>query len=341
MTHTPIGVGVIGLGFMGRVHVAAYQSAAQAGHACELIAVCDPDPQRLTGRAASGGNIGGPGPEQVFDPAKVSAHADPSGIWNDPRVQLVSICTYTESHVELALRALAAGKHVLVEKPVSLRVGEVERLAAAARAARTLCMPAMCMRFWPAWTWLHARLRDGSLGKVRSATFQRMGSGPTWSAAFYRDAARSGGAFYDLHIHDTDFVYWCFGKPRAVTTIGSDQHLTTLYHYGDGAPPVTAEGAWDLAPAAGFRMRYLVNFERATAEFDLTGPVPLRLHRESGTEAVEVGPLAGYDGEIRHLVAKIAAGRRDIDATMDDAVAVAKLLEAEQRSMRTGRTVEV
>ncbi|MCC6676143.1 MAG: Gfo/Idh/MocA family oxidoreductase [Phycisphaerales bacterium] len=339
--HPPVGIGVIGLGFMGRVHINAYRAASEAGHACRLLAVCDPDPQRRTGRAASGGNIGAQGPEQIFDPAAVDAHADPDDLLRDPRIRLVSICTYTESHVDLALRALAAGKHVLVEKPVSLRVPEVKRLAAAARAADTLCMPAMCMRFWPAWDWLNQRIGDGSLGRLRSATFQRMGSGPSWSAEFYRDAARSGGAFFDLHIHDADFIYWCFGKPRAVTTTGTHQHLTTLYHYGDAPSHIIAEGAWDLAPSSGFRMRYLVNFERATAEFDLTHPTPVRLHRESGTEAVDVGPLTGYDGEIRHLVSVIGAGSRDIRATMDDAVAVAEMLDAEQRSMQMGRTVEL
>jgi len=336
----PVGVGVIGLGFMGRVHINAYASAAAAGLPCRVLAVCDPDPARRTGLSAAGGNLGPRGPERIFDPAVVAAHADPGELLRDPRIALVSICTYTESHVELALRALEAGRHVLIEKPVSLEVPPVRRLADAARGARTLCMPAMCMRFWPGWDWLHDRIHDGSLGAVRSATFQRMGSGPSWSAEFYRDAARSGGAFHDLHIHDADFIYWCFGRPRAVTTTGTDQHLTTLYHYGQSPPHIAAEGAWDLAPTAGFRMRYLVNFERATAEFDLTHPTPARLHRESGTDVIDTGPLTGYDMEIRHLVSVIAAGSRDIRATLDDALAVAQMMEAEARSLRAGGTVE-
>lgn len=334
-----VGVGVIGLGFMGRVHVGAYAAAARDGHACRLVAVCDPDPQRRAGRAAGGGNIGGPGPEQLFDPAIVAAYADPAELLRDPRIALVSICTYTESHVDLALRALEAGKHVLVEKPISLHAAEVRRLADAARAAHTLCMPAMCMRFWPAWEWLHARVHDGTLGAVRSATFQRMGSGPTWSAEFYRDPARSGGAFFDLHIHDADFIHWCFGLPQAVSTIGTHQHQTTLYHGLAGPRHLVAEGAWDLAPSSGFRMRYLVNFERATAEFDLTHVTPLRLHREGGTEVIDVGALTGYDGEVRHIVSLITVGSRQLRVTMDDAVRVAEMMEAELRSMQSGATV--
>lgn len=355
----PLGVGVIGLGFMGRTHVIAYQAAAAAGLPCELIAVCDPDADRRAGLAAAGGNLGPQGPQRLFDPARVNGYADPAEILRDPRVGLVSICTYTETHVDLALRALAAGKHVLVEKPVALHSAEVRRLAEAARSASTLCMPAMCMRFWPGWDWLRARIQDQKYGRVRSATFQRLGSGPTWAHDFYRDPARSGGAFIDLHIHDADFIYWCFGKPRAVSTVGTHQHLTTLYHFGE--PPSTspttgqasampeirfpshiaAEGAWDLAPGAGFRMRFLVNFERASAEFHLTRPEPLVVHDGQRSEAVKLEPITGYEGEIRHLVTTIASGSRDIHATMDEALAVSEMLEAEERSMMTSRAVEL
>jgi predicted dehydrogenase len=117
----------------------------------------------------------------------------------------VSICTPTDSHIELAMTALAAGRHVLVEKPVALRSAEVARLAQAAAPAGRVCMPAMCMRFWPGWEWLKERIEAGEFGRVRSATFQRVGAPPDWSA-FYGDYARSGGPLHDLHIHDADFI---------------------------------------------------------------------------------------------------------------------------------------
>lgn len=346
-----IGVGVIGLGFMGRTHVAAYQAAARDGFPCRVVAVCDPDPARRAGLApAEAGNIStGAAGERLFDPAQVRGHETAQGLLADPAVHLVSVCTYTDSHVDLALAALAAGKHVLVEKPVALRSAEVQSLALAARSAAAerglCCMPAMCMRFWPGWSWLRERVRDGSLGAVRSATFQRLGSGPAWSAAFYRDPARSGGALFDLHVHDADFVHWCFGPPREVFAVGDAQHVTASYVYGAGGPRhVTAEGAWDLAPGAGFRMRFVVNFERGTAEFDLSRTPALVLHTDAGTSAVEAGEpgvRTGYDGQVRRLVETIAAGRTDTPATIDQAVAVTRLLEAERESQASRLPVSV
>lgn len=358
-THTgeSIGIGVIGLGFMGQTHVRSYQSAAADGFGCRLVAVCDPDADRRAGKTASAGNIGadlGAG-KLLFDPRLVHGYATPDELLADPAVQVVSICTYTETHVDLALAALAAGKHVLVEKPISLRSEEVRRLAAAARIARDrhglLCMPAMCMRFWPGWDWLRARIVDGSLGRVRSATFTRLGSGPTWASGFYRDPARSGGALFDLHIHDTDFITWCFGRPASVCSTGDLLHISTIYRFASSNAPlhVVAEGAWDLAPGAGFRMRFLVNFERATAEFDLSrGPAAptLVLHTAEGSSAVEPiarggGVATGYDGEVRHLLSAIAAGRREIAATMDEAAVIAEVLEAERASQQSGGVVEL
>jgi predicted dehydrogenase len=173
-----------------------------------------------------------------------------------------------------------------------------------------------------------------------------MGSGPTWAAGFYRDTARSGGALFDLHIHDTDFICWCFGKPASVYSTGDDLHITTAYRFDGPKAPVhiVAEGAWDLAPGAGFRMRFVVNFDGATAEFDLARTPALVLHTAEGTSAVEpmsVGIASGYDGQVRHLLRAIASGRTDTEATLDEAAIVSDVLAAEQSSLQQRITISL
>lgn len=333
-------VGVIGMGFMGRTHAAAFRRAGEAGFGCELVAACDRDARRLAESAAAAGNLA-TGAEGV-DLTGVRIRDDPDEMIDDPGIDLVSICTHTDSHVELAIRALEAGKHVLVEKPVAVSAAEVRRLKEAAAGATTLCMPAMCMRFWPGWEWLRARAVDGSMGKVRSAALHRLGSAPGWSADFYRDPARSGGALVDLHVHDTDFLYWCFGRPESVCTHGTEEHFTTQYRYAAGPGHAAAEGAWDLDPGAGFTMRCTFVFERATADYELARASPLLLHRDGETEAVAVDGLSAYDAEIRHFVRAAAAEEKTaLRATLDDAVVVAEILEAERESLRTGAPVAV
>jgi len=335
------GVGVIGLGFMGRTHVAAWAAAAAAGLPNRLVAVCDPDPARRAGRLPAGGNLGpGVSGTRLFDPRKVAGCERPEELLARDDVDVVSICTWTDSHVDLALAALAAGKHVLVEKPIALRERAAARLAAAARAARTLCLPAMCMRFWPGWSWLRDAVADGRYGAVRSAAFRRLGSHPGWASSFYADPRRSGGALFDLHVHDADFITWLFGMPRSVSAAGTHDHVTTQYRFDHGPAHVVAEAGWDHDPGMPFRMAYTLVFEHATADFDGARDPALRLFRDGHEQPVELPAGTGYDGEVRHLLTAIAHGAA-LQATCDEAQAVTRLLAAEESSLRSGQSVDV
>lgn len=323
----PIGVGVIGLGFIGRIHLAAYRRAAEDGWPCRVVAVCDCDASRLSDAAL---------------PAEARRYAHPEALLADPAVDAVSICTYTDTHVALTRQALEAGRHVLVEKPVALRASAVRGLARLAdrayRARRLVCMPAMCMRYWPEWNWLKQQIETDALGAVRSAAFERLGSRPTWGGGFYDDERRCGGVLVDLHIHDADFIRWCWGLPRRVFAAGSRDHVTVVYDYP--AFRATAEAAWDLAPAAGFRMRFLIAFDRGSAEFSLGDRPALRVFRGRDMEAVGVESRSGYDHQARTFLSAIRdGGPSPID--LSDAAETVALLEAARRSMRTFQPVDI
>jgi predicted dehydrogenase len=342
---------------MGATHVRAYSSAAAAGHPCRLVAVCDPNPKRLQGVLNVQGNIGTASKERLFDPALVRGYPRASDLLSDPEVQAISICTHTDSHVEIALAALALGKHVLVEKPVALHAHEVARLARgvdrtnARRALRSLpplvAMPAMCMRFWPGWDTLAEAIRTQRYGPLRSLSLSRVGSGPGWSPGFYRDVSRSGGAISDLHIHDVDFLCWTLGLPTRVLAGGSPEHITTTYTFaptttgpGKSVQHVAAEAAWDLQPGAGFRCRYLACFEKATLDGELVPKPRLLVHRGSVTREVRLAPITGYDGEIRHFIDAVR-GKAKQRATIREALNVTRVLEAERRGLRLGRPVAI
>jgi len=332
-------VGVIGFGYMGRTHLAAYRAAAAAGHPNRPVALCDRDLARIGGRSLAAGNL----EQEALPPAAfegLRAYAAPEALLTDDSVELVSLCTPTDTHVELALAALAAGKHVLVEKPVALRSRDVLLLVAAAKKARRLCMPAMCMRFWPGWSWLREALRSREHGRVKSAVFRRLGSPPSWSPGFYDDAAKSGGALFDLHVHDADFVRWCFGAPESVVSTGSLDHVTTFYRYPRGPEHVVAEGGWNHSAGFPFFMGYTVVFERATAEFALGRAPVLTLSREGRSELVALAAGTGYDLEIRHALA-VLAGSEKPRATLAEAVGLLQMLEAERKSLETGRSVKL
>lgn len=334
-----INVGLIGLGMMGRTHLDVYTQRKDV----RVIAISDILPDRLSGKEKSRGNIPGQA-QSSFDPASVRRYPLGMELIQDPDVELVDICLPTPLHLEHALAALELNKHVLVEKPVCRTSAQANKLVAAAKKSKGRIMAAMCIRFWPEWSWLREAIRKKTYGKVLSAQFRRVASHP---GGFYTDGRASGGAILDLHIHDTDFVQFCFGLPSAVSTrgystvTGEPDHVVTHYLYEKpGAPQlVVAEGGWVMAPGFGFQMQYTINFARATAVYDLSAPQPLRLYQNGKSEPVKVPAGMGYEHEIAYFLDCIRRRQTPKVVTLEDAARSVAIVEAEAKSLRTGKPV--
>jgi predicted dehydrogenase len=334
-----IRIGIIGFGVMGRTHLGAYAADPRA----EVVAVADPDSSRLTDERVAG-NLKGMG-SAAFDPTRLTRHDRYESLLADATIDAVSICSPTPDHMPMALAAIAAGKHVLVEKPLALTTSDADRVVAAASTCpKQLVLPAMCMRFWPAWKWLRDTVASSALGPVRSAVFTRLGSMPTWSP-FYADASKSGGAILDLHIHDVDFVRACFGDPQFVsargyakTTAGVD-HVVASYIFADGPSIVCAEGGWCMTPGFKFMMRYIVNFERATAFFDFHSDPQLTIVADGAARPIALAVGDGYLHEIRHFLDLIERGGASDVVSIADGAAAVRLVECERRSIEDQRPV--
>lgn len=337
----PVRVAVVGMGFMGRTHLGAFERARIAGEPCEIVAVCERDPARCRPAAAAGGNLdtGGDDADTVLGRDDLLRFAELDELLASDAVDLVSICTHTDTHSAFTRLALQAGKHVVVEKPVAITSGEVEALAELARSAGLVCMPAMCMRFWPEWDWLARTIKDGTMGRVLSARFERLGAAPAWGDGFYADASRSGGAIFDLHVHDADFIRFAFGMPERVDSVGNDAHVSTRYAVPGGPELLIAEGGWLNAPEVPFRMRYVVEFERGVADFDIARDPALLVHDASGSHTPELAGGTGYDHELRHAVRLVAGVETAPLATLREAAEVTRILEAERDSLRAGGPV--
>ncbi len=149
-----IGVGLIGTGFMGKCHTLAYRSVRavfDAPLSPRLISVCDRQAAVAERHAAQGG----------FD----KATDDWRAVVDDPDVDLVSITTPNKFHCEMAMAALAAGKHVYCEKPLALTLDEAERMAAAAAKARGKTIVGYAYTCNPLYQHARALLRSGAIGR--------------------------------------------------------------------------------------------------------------------------------------------------------------------------------
>lgn len=335
-----IRAGVIGMGSMGLTHTAAYLKTPGV----KLVAIADNNLDRLTGKSLAGGNVEGQA-KGGLNYSSVRQYNEGMKLINDPEIDLVDICLHTPLHLEYATAALKAGKHLLVEKPLARTSADARKLVDAAASAKGIAMCAMCMRFWPGWTWLKDAVDSKQYGKVLSAKFRRVASHP--GGGFYSDGKACGGAALDLHIHDTDFVQYLFGKPKSVSSSGYTQitgeidHIVTRYQYDD-VPMVVAEGGWAMAPGFGFRMQYTVNFENATAIFDIGAKDQLLLVEKGTTTPIAIEAALGYDNEIAYLVDCISQNRKPTTVTLESAALSVKIVEKEVESIKQqGKQVSI
>jgi predicted dehydrogenase len=339
-----VNIAVVGLGFMGVTHIRAYLDLPNA----RIAAVCDAVRLPVNGILPGvAGNVKKTDDINLGPQVKVFRKLDE--VLADPEIDLVDICTPTPLHPEQAIAVLKAGKHVLCEKPLARTSVLAREILKAQETAPGFLMPAMCMRFWPGWSWLKKVVAEKTYGRVLAARFRRLSEMPTWSkqGTYTSGGMDIGGALFDLHIHDTDFVQFLFGQPGRVFSTGvvlqpggSIDHVVTQYLYPEG-PLVCAEGGWLLTK--GFNMAYTLLCERATLDFDLARGAAAMQIIEPGQEPRTVtydGP-DGYTEEVRYVVDCVLHGKRPEIVTAADGLRALEICEAEERSVRSGTVVPV
>jgi predicted dehydrogenase len=328
-----IGIGIVGMGPVGQTHFKSYGKISSA----KVVSVADIDPSRIAGDFSGSWGSFDDGAARFMTASYLELIAR-------PEVDVVDICVPTPDHHEIALAALRAGKHVVCEKPLARTAAIAGQVADLAEQSKSFFMTAMCMRFWPQWAWLKKAVVEQRYGKVLSAHFTRLASPPV--GAWYRDGKKSGGALLDLHVHDTDFIQFLFGMPRSVSSrgysgvSGETDHVVTQYVYDD-VPLVVAEGGWMMAPAFGFRMRYTVNFEKATADFDLGREKKLLLHDAESSQAVEREAIDGWFAELRYFIECVERREKPSVVTARDAHRSIRIVEAERQSILTGGAMDI
>jgi len=333
-------VGIVGFGFMGRMHYRCWRNTPGA----EVVALCESDPRSLQGTAATQGNIAGA--EGAVDLAHLRVYDELGAMLRAERLDAVSITVPTHLHAECSIPALEAGAHVLCEKPIALDASDGRRMIeAAARCGRVL-QSGHCIRFWPEYAHAKQIIDAGTYGRVLAATFQRLSATAARKAGgWFTNEKLSGGMPLDLHIHDTDFVHCLFGMPRAVCSVGVEApgggltHMATRYEFPDGKL-VTAEGGWAMMPSYGFQMRFHVVLERATLDYDMRQKPSLRVCPADG-EAFwpDCGTDDGYFRQIAHFARQVRGEAVPPVITAQQALDSLGIVQAERESIRCGGRV--
>src|SRR5690606_38478171 len=153
-------------------------------------------------------------------------------------IDAVSICTWNNTHAEIAIYALEAGKHVLVEKPLSMTVEEAEAVEEAQKKSGKTLQVGFVRRHGDNAKLLKKFIDHGELGEIyyaKTSCLRRLGNPGGW----FSDVTRSGGGpLIDLGVHMIDICWYMMGKPRPVSVsgntykkLGNRSHIENLSFY--------------------------------------------------------------------------------------------------------------
>lgn len=347
------GIGIIGLGFMGMTHF----EGARGVKGGKVVAFSTRSEKKRRGDWSDiQGNFGPRGSTHT-DLTGVTAYTEHGDLLRDPQVELVDICLPTEQHEEVVLEALAAGKHVLVEKPISVDLAAAERMVAAAKQAGKLLLVAQVLPFFPEFRWLRETVQSGRYGRLRAASFHRVIASPDWSSNM-ADFRKLGGWGIDLHIHDNHYIGLLCGVPRQVFSRGLlmdglVNHVSTQYLFDDPDVTVSCISGGIAAGGLKFNHGFEVFLDQATIQFDagtycndwvVNRPLTLITADGNVTNPDPGGGgswCAAFTDEIQAAVDSIASGREHPTLSGQLACDALRVCYAEAASIRDRCLMEV
>ena len=251
-------VALVGVGSMGSGHYDQYKKMQDV----QLVALCDIREERIAEKCKEIGARGYTNMDALL------AHEE---------LDFVDIVTPSDTHIDLAVKALEKGISVLCEKPAALSIGDIQRVYQCARDHHAIFMAAHVLRFWPEYQWLKNAIQQENHGKLLNLTMVRRGGKPTGSwDNWMMSRERSGVGPYDLHIHDVDLMVHMLGKPEGCLHCNLHQEkadgeiktsmIDSVYTY-PGNVHVHIQGGW-CSGKIPFIMKYEALFDDGMAIFE-------------------------------------------------------------------------
>jgi predicted dehydrogenase len=265
-------------------------------------------------------------------------------------IDAVIIATPTKTHHQISMDCLAAGKHILVEKPLARTQSESAEIAEKAKENNLLAMVGMNMRYRPDIMLLKSLISSGELGQpffIKCSWFKSQSSSAKW---FTKKDEAGGGVTYDLGIVLLDIALWLFDFPeiRSVSTQNFSKNTKTIEDSSISfirAHPnslIYLESSWAISVEKdSFNMEVYCSKGNALIN-------PLRVIKTIDRQIVELKPMLNenrriqfeksYQNELNHFIGAIK-GHNPILSSAEDSVARLKIIESMYLSAKTNQEV--
>lgn len=345
-----IRVGVIGTGGIAHgAHLPAYTAIPEE---CEIIALCDIDPEALRKTQEKY-----PQARHAFDDYKKLLEMD--------EIDAVSVCTPNYAHYQPTVDALKAGKHVICEKPIAMNAREAQEMVDTARRENRILQIGYMSRFSPNSQTLKRFIDAGELGEIYYARAQalRVRGIPGWGV-FIDKSKQGGGPLIDIGVHILDLTLWLMGHPKPTFASG-----VTYQKFGTRPDVVGFMGQWDYknftvedfasalirfenGATVVLESSFVANLKEEQHGTTLLGTQggaqtsPLTITQERHGSVFSFEPkipdskLNAYNAEIKDFIGCIRDSREPL-VTGEHGLMVAQIMDAIYRSSEEGREVPV
>ncbi len=328
-----VDIGLVGLGWISQVvHLPTLQRLPEAN----LVAICDRD--RARGRLVA----------DKFGIRKF--YADFDEMLAKEEMQAVIVAASTDAHRELTLKAMAAGKDVLVEKPIARTYAEALAIAEASREQKRKVMVGMNHRFRPDSMILRSFIEGKELGKIfyaKAGWLRRRTSDSKW---ILQKEKSGGGVFIDLGVVMLDMTLWMLGYPEV--------HRVNASTYRQKSRQVEDTAIVAVHLKSGARIQIEVSWSMFVEDdvyyCDIYGSEgsaslnPIRVNKELHGNMVNLAPSRvdapqhmfkrSYENELKHFLGAVR-GIHPLISPADEAVHRMRVVDAVYRSARLNRDV--
>jgi predicted dehydrogenase len=321
---------VVGFGFMGVTHTFNILQNSNL----QLVAIVDKNSEQVPEKLQE--NLGNfsTGSLSQSDIANVKVYSDLAECLAAENPDACIISVHTALHYEMAKLALMHGVHAFVEKPFCLDVLEGEELIALAQSKSKTLMVGQVVRFMPAYEKLKELIDSKELGEVEFLTMSRFSGVPTWGQwkEKQKDFGSSGGALFDLVIHDIDYAQWVCGIPDEVNAttlpgkLSNYDYVSAFWRYKNRSLVVKIEGGNTFHSAYPFQAGFSARFSDASLLYSWKDPGNIVVTTDTDTRLIPVGDgNQGFANELNYFVDSIIKNEIPEKCTAESALDAIRL----------------
>jgi predicted dehydrogenase len=244
------------------------------------------------------------------------------------------ICVHTDLHYEMARKVLTAGKHVFLEKPICLEIKQGEELISLATKNNLLLMVGQVVRFMPAYLKLKQWILSAEFGPLKFLSLSRFAGVPAWGEWKEKQSSfgSSGGALFDLVMHDIDFAQAVLGRPDSVKSLilpgklSNYDYVSALWTYANPEVQVKIEGGNIFHSTFPFQAGYAAQFERASMLYTTFQPDFINISTDSELHQVTAGDANdGFSAEVDYFATCMEDNIKPLQCTPESALLTIKI----------------